>query len=149
MNGKESERDFYNGNVITAKVFVNYMQLGFAMDFSCLPHASHFFSLYENVVPGKNGNHFVFLSPSHSPSCSLAATVYVWVFIQKNSDKNPIQLPSLQHFNHIALNEVCSCRLHRFLSRRSLNAPLSTGRWKKKTTTPSRNYFQHFTLQSS
>lgn len=66
MNGKKNERDFYNGNVKTAKVFVNYMQLGFAMDFSCLPHASHFFSLYENVVPGKNGNHFVLLSPSPS-----------------------------------------------------------------------------------
>lgn len=43
QTASENEWDFYNGNANTAKVFVNYMQLGFAMDFSCLLHAVHFF----------------------------------------------------------------------------------------------------------
>lgn len=113
--------EFYNGNVKATKVFVNYMQFRFAMDFSCFPHT--FFLLLPFIV-------CVWVSWLERMAIILSFPLTgplsenVREFIHESSDKNPIQLPSLQWFNHIALNKVCSCRLCRFLSRRSLNAPL-------------------------
>lgn len=92
------EWDLYNGNANTAKVFVNYMQLGFAMDFSCLLHAVHF--LCERAR--KEWQLFCFsrLKTAHSRKKKQAAQIRF----------------TCRHFNTLTtLNEVCGCRQRRFL----------------------------------